>query len=702
MFYGVKGAVPAFSFLDRDTQQVMKMYAPAAAEAIEQRLCQQGAPLLKDGSAYSNIFTGGATEAHFCAAKHGWDGMLQAVNPLVLPLMVLLHFDVLLWVAALMVLEFALAVASGLQSVIKGEMPLPELGFVLMRIGPVILLRELVVRGVQIDIARGVPVIHMNLIGYDDHAHHRGPHTSFARWPLRGIDWAAARIWRAAQRSRRRNYDVWVYSDHGQESAMPYEKVSGKTISETIELLREGALPIFSPDHRDEHEYAYRGTPGFSRRGITPIANHIAELPKQSQIVVTAMGPIAHLYPPPEFVAEQRDRLAQALVQRGGVPVVAASDASGAVRIWTDEGMFQLPGDAARLFGADHPFLSELSQDFLTLCRHSSAGALVLFGWRAGRTAVTFAMENGSHAGFGLGETHGFALLPRNVPLSLREQRFLRPSDLREAALNHLRRSASGRENTAAPKHPSSRLLRVMTYNVHRCIGLDGKASPERIARIIARQEPDIIALQELDAGRHRTHQVNQAERIAQLLRMSHHFHSIITMRQGGYGNAILSRYPMRLVQAVKLPQWRNLRYLEPRGALWVTVDVDGVAVQVINCHLSIWPIERLAQANALVGAKWFANPLCQSPVVFCGDLNAIPGSATYRRLIGALSDSQSAVKMSRIPSTWFSRYPITRLDHIFLSPGIAVQEVRVSRTMLAQAASDHLPLLVEIKLRPG
>ena len=102
LFYGVKGGVPAFSFVDRDTQQVVKMYESGAAAAIEQRLRGQGAPLLEGGSAYSNIFTGGASEAHFCAAKPGWDGVLRAVNPALFPFLIALHFDVFIWVALLM------------------------------------------------------------------------------------------------------------------------------------------------------------------------------------------------------------------------------------------------------------------------------------------------------------------------------------------------------------------------------------------------------------------------------------------------------------------------------------------------------------------------------------------------------------------------------------------------------------------------
>ncbi|MDO8730858.1 MAG: endonuclease/exonuclease/phosphatase family protein [Candidatus Omnitrophota bacterium] len=696
LFYGVKGGVPAFSFVDRDTRQVVKMYESGAASAIEQRLRLQGAPLLEGGSAYSDIFTGGAAEAHFCAAKPGWDGVLRALNPALFPFLIVLHFDVFVWVALLMLLECGLAIASSARAVIKGKLLLPELLFILTRIGPVILLRELVVRGVQIDIARGLPIIHMNLIGYDDHAHHRGPHSSFARWPLQGMDWAVARVWRAADRSRRRNYDVWVYSDHGQELSVPYQKLSGMTLAEAIKPLYDGALSAFSPDHWGENEYPYR-----TGRTIEPMS----ESPASPRVLVTAMGPVAHVYPQPEFVGEQRDRLAQALVQSAQVPVVAALDGAESVRIWTDEGDLRLPNDAARLFGVDHPFLEEVTQDLLTLCRHPSAGALVLFGWRAGREPVSFQKEYGAHAGFGPEETHGFALLPVDAPLPPRERKYLRPLDLREAALRHLGRSLSERPDDGPPSlrpvegFHTSRSLRVMTYNVHRCIGLDGKVSPERIARIIARHEPDIIALQELDVGQQRTHRIDQAERIARLLRMSYQFHPVIDLARGRYGNAILSRYPMRLMQAEQLPQLRNLRYLEPRGGLWVTIDIDGVAVQVINCHLSIWPTERFVQAGALAGARWLADPRCQSPVVFCGDLNAMPGSPTYRRLMGAVRDSQSALKTPSL-RTWSSRYPVSRIDHIFISPDITVSGVTVPWTMLDQIASDHLPLLVQMSLR--
>ena len=93
-----------------------------------------------------------------------------------------------------------------------------------------------------------------------------------------------------------------------------------------------------------------------------------------------------------------------------------------------------------------------------------------------------------------------------------------------------------------------------MTYNVHSCIGMDGKLSPERIARVITRYAPEIIALQELDVGTARSGCVDQARLIASYLEMAMQFHAPLHIEEERYGNAILSYFPMRLVKAGLLP----------------------------------------------------------------------------------------------------------------------------------------------------
>ena len=133
-----------------------------------------------------------------------------------------------------------------------------------------------------------------------------------------------------------------------------------------------------------------------------------------------------------------------------------------------------------------------------------------------------------------------------------------------------------------------------MSYNVHGCAGMDGCISTERIARVIARYNPDIIALQELDVGRLRSGKIDQAEMIARKLEMKYHFHPAFRWKDEQYGNAILSRYPMALIKSGSLPILADKRRQhEPRGVLWVSVEFEGKKIQVFNTHLSLWPRER-------------------------------------------------------------------------------------------------------------
>src|ERR1043166_6248980 len=175
------------------------------------------------------------------------------------------------------------------------------------------------------------------------------------------------------------------------------------------------------------------------------------------------------------------------------------------------------------------------------------------------------------------------------------------------------------------------RLIRMMTYNVHSCIGTDRQLSPARIAEVIAQRKPDIVALQELDVGRARSGRIDQAHAIAQQLEMKFHFHPALQVEEEKYGDAILSTHPMRLVYASQLPTYPARRHLQRRGALWVAVCVDGGEINVINTHFGLNRRERLAQAEALL--EWTRREDCQPPIIVCGDFNAIPGTVAYRRL---------------------------------------------------------------------
>ncbi|HEY8580578.1 MAG TPA: endonuclease/exonuclease/phosphatase family protein, partial [Beijerinckiaceae bacterium] len=122
---------------------------------------------------------------------------------------------------------------------------------------------------------------------------------------------------------------------------------------------------------------------------------------------------------------------------------------------------------------------------------------------------------------------------------------------------------------------------RLLTWNVHRCVGTDGACAPERVAKVIADLNPDIVCLQELDVRRARTGGVDQAAEIGRLLGMAHHFHPAFRVMNEAYGDAILTALPSKLVKGDALPRTGALSKLEPRGAVWACVHVTGVDVQV-------------------------------------------------------------------------------------------------------------------------
>jgi len=243
-----------------------------------------------------------------------------------------------------------------------------------------------------------------------------------------------------------------------------------------------------------------------------------------------------------------------------------------------------------------------------------------------------------------------------------------------------------------------SKILSVMTYNVHSCIGMDGKVWPQRIAEVIALCNPDIVALQELDLGLVRSEMMDQAHLIALTLDMTYHFHSSIQLEEGQYGNAILSRFPFRLVRAGSIPTEALKKSFERRGAIWSEVDFHGRMIQVVATHFGLNRFERSAQTNALLGPEWLGHPYCRSPVILCGDFNALPSSSVYRRITRQMQDAQRSIKSGRPQGTWPSRVPILCIDHLFFTSDMKVHKVMVPKTPLTRAASDHLPLVVTLE----
>ncbi|MEX2482797.1 MAG: alkaline phosphatase family protein [Gammaproteobacteria bacterium] len=446
LFYGIRCAVPAFSFRDHETGRVIRMYEPAAAIRQEAQQDPDGdRGLLAGGSAYADAVTGGAAEAHFCASAMGWGPALRSANPIVVFVFLISNLYSFLRVAVLLVLESGLALYDFVRGLFDGYDFAKELKFIPTRVAISILLRELCVIGAKIDVSRGLPVVHLNLLGYDEQAHRRGPRSRFAHWTLKGIDDAVARLWRAAQQSRWRRYQVWLYSDHGQAAVRTFEQVRGLTLEDAVfaalESLDEHTLRSMPGLMESIQTHRVRLLGGNRVQSLFGVLGINGDDTETSYPHMAALGPVAHIYLPAALTRDEHRLVARELAQRHGVPLVLVRAAAGVLQAFAEDGQFELPDDAAQIFGAGHPFIEGISEDIVCLCEHPDAGDIVALGWRDGIEPLTFATENGAHGGASPDETHAFTLLPAGTHPPGGGRDYLRPASLREAALRYLQRS---------------------------------------------------------------------------------------------------------------------------------------------------------------------------------------------------------------------------------------------------------------------
>lgn len=238
--------------------------------------------------------------------------------------------------------------------------------------------------------------------------------------------------------------------------------------------------------------------------------------------------------------------------------------------------------------------------------------------------------------------------------------------------------------------------VRVMTYNVHSCIGVDGKHSLERIATVIEEAAVDVVCLQELDLQRPRTGGVEQARMLAEMLSMDAQFHPTIRRDPEQYGDAILSLRPMRLVRARPFPDVPRPLPREPRGAIWVEIAADGATWQLMNTHFGLGRNERRLQAAELA-ENWMLPASHKPPVVVCGDFNSRPSSLVHQILARKAMDV-FRVKGLPHPATFSTRLAFVCLDYVFVSPDVIVRDSHAVVTPATKLASDHFPVVVDLE----
>jgi len=243
----------------------------------------------------------------------------------------------------------------------------------------------------------------------------------------------------------------------------------------------------------------------------------------------------------------------------------------------------------------------------------------------------------------------------------------------------------------AAPL-PSSKTLRVMTYNIHVGVGMDKKLDLPRIAGVINAQHPDLVGLQEVDRGVTRTQRIDEIVELSKLTRMEYAFAFNLHYQGGQYGVGILSRFPIR---ATDHRLFQNTREAERRGFIRAEVSVDGRVLNFVTTHLDYqYEDGRLFEAQQLLRALKDV----QGPLVIVGDFNDIPAGRAYQLMRYQFGDAWIESRSTDEGFSYPTDKPAKRIDYIFFR---ATDRVRTKRAWIVDTqASDHVPVVADLEIR--
>ena len=223
--------------------------------------------------------------------------------------------------------------------------------------------------------------------------------------------------------------------------------------------------------------------------------------------------------------------------------------------------------------------------------------------------------------------------------------------------------------------------MKVASYNIHKCRGMDGRNRPDRIVSVIKEINADLVALQEVDRRFGRRDGLLNPEAIRREAGMRLLVQSDLPQGHGWHGNALLVRNEPKSYRRLRL----RLPGFEPRGAIVAELDFGEGEFRVIAAHLGLLRRSRLDQASALLKLHRELTPM---PTVLLGDFNEW---RSFSR--SALSVLEPTFGSNKSPLSFPSRRPMFALDRILGWPHGFIKDLRVHDSPLARVASDHLPL---------
>ena len=458
LLYGDNDNIPGFRWIERETGEEIIFKKPESAGRIEELLAKKNRGLLRGGSSYVNLFSGGASRSTFTLSTFSIRYLFKKkVRNFDIFIVFVFHIFTFLKTFFYVFFEAVFEIGERITDILKNRHVRPEGFFPFARAMSNVIFKEIETFGAIMDISREVPSIYLDYIGYDELSHHRGPYSFSALRALKAIDRKIFHIYKAILKAERK-YDFFIISDHGHTPSVPFSRLNdGKMLNTVVQdYIGDRDLKIYEFDtgYNAVFKRLFLYIGDFFKKGTcNKIFNKFTgriRLQKEYEydekldwratdkiIYIMDSGPMANIYfsgnphrMSVEGVEKKFEGLTAMLAGIKGIGFIAGVNNSGEAVIYdnVDKKFYEYPHylnnhknicPTIKHIMGNHKDAKERNAAFLSLERFSkfkNAGDLILFGEYDGKNIINFENQMGAHGGIGGEQNEPFAVWNKGIP----------------------------------------------------------------------------------------------------------------------------------------------------------------------------------------------------------------------------------------------------------------------------------------------
>lgn len=453
ILYGNNWDIPGFRWYDKASGTSITCKLPGLVRAVQEQVSAGRIGLLRGGSSYTNMFDGDARLALFTLGSLGGEHFFENVRGLGFVVLFLLSPLRIVQVVVLSLWTWLVYIARRLAALVRPSRSHFTFLGPLLEIASNIIFREVTTFSILLDIYRGMPSIYASYTGYDEIAHHFGADSRDAFRALRGLDRHIRRIERMRRLTKRREYDLYILSDHGLTPSVSFRQAYGQTLQQFIathtglevrggesvsdESLAEGRIRYLAEEiqhieNRQQRELAARLLRATRQRlegRLPPDPLPLDwDLSRRTDIDVLNSGPLSHVY---FHVTPQQMELSEVallypwlldiLIRHEGIGLVVGRDGDKVVVVGKN-GSLWLGPTGVQLEGQDPlaglPDPAWAADELARLTRFPHAGDLILLGAWNDHRVISFEDQSATHGGLGGPQNIPFIAAPSQAPIS--------------------------------------------------------------------------------------------------------------------------------------------------------------------------------------------------------------------------------------------------------------------------------------------